>query len=108
MSVRLGTLSQGSAAQFTGTAERIGETLRYSVELTRGAAAITDEWTLSQINSRPDTVLAAPEGSQLLVLFVRSLGHSVFTWSHPQDRPNAVIDRDATNTEPSIDATPLS
>ena len=107
LKVRLGTLSQGPAAQFTGTAERIGETLRYRVELTRGAEAITDEWTLSQINSRPDTVFGAPEGSQMLVLFVQSLGHSVFTWSRPEDRPNAVIDRDTTNTDPSIDATPL-
>jgi hypothetical protein len=108
LKVRLGTLSQGPAAQFTGTAERIGETLRYRVELTRGAEAITDEWTLSQINSRPDTVFGRPEGSQMLVLFVRSLGHSVFTWSEPEDRPNAIIDRDETNTEPSIDATPLA
>jgi hypothetical protein len=106
LTVRLGTPSEGAAAQFTGTAERIGETLRYHVELARGAETITDEWTLSQINSRPDTVFGAPEGSQMLVLFVQSLGHSVFAWSLPDDRPNAVIDRDPTNTEPSIDATP--
>jgi hypothetical protein len=43
----------------------------------------------------------------MLVLFVRSLGHSVFTWSSPDDRPDAVIDRNATNPDPSIDAVPL-
>ena len=107
LKVRLGTLNQGPAAQFTGTAERIGETLRYHVELTRDAEAITDEWTLSQITSRPDTVFGAPEGSQMLVFFVPSLGHSVFARSHPEDRPNAVIDRDPANTDPSIDATPM-
>ena len=107
LDVRFGRLSEGPDAQFTASAERIGETLRFKVELARGDEVLVDEWALSQINSSPNTIFGGPEGSQLLVLFVMSLGHSVLGFSLAGSRPNAMIDHDPGNGDLSIDATLL-
>jgi len=108
LEVRFGTLSEGPAAQFTGRAERIGESLRFSVDLVRGDEVLTDEWVLSQINSSPSTIFGGPEGSQLLVFFVKSLGVSALGFSLAGDRPDAMIDPTPDNTDLSIDARLLS
>ena len=62
LSVRYGDLTQGAAAQFTGTAVRVGDSTRFRVELRRGAEAITDEWVLSRVN---DATLADAEDFRL-------------------------------------------
>ncbi len=50
LSVRFGVLSDGPAAQFTGTATRIGKSHAFRVHLTRGGEAVDDVWTLRQIS----------------------------------------------------------
>lgn len=51
LSVRYGTLPDGAAAQFTGTATRIGNSHAFRVHLTRGAEVVDDVWTVRQIGA---------------------------------------------------------
>lgn len=51
LSVRFGTLTDGPAAQFTGTATRIASSHSFRVHLTRGAEVVDDVWTLRQIGA---------------------------------------------------------
>jgi hypothetical protein len=49
LAVRYGMLPDGPAAQFTGTATRIGNSCQFRVHLTRGADAVDDVWTLRAV-----------------------------------------------------------
>jgi hypothetical protein len=49
LAVRFGTLTEGSAAQFTGTATRVGDACQFRVHLTRGAEVVDDVWTLRAV-----------------------------------------------------------
>lgn len=51
LSVRFGALTDGPAAQFTGTATRIGKSHAFRVHLTRGGQTVDDVWTLRQIGA---------------------------------------------------------
>jgi hypothetical protein len=108
--VRLGKPGDGPDAQLTGRATRVGDSLKFDVELVRGGQTVRDTWHLIQVNASPDTIMLGPEGSQLVVLHVESLGFAVFSWSLADDRPNAIVDRQAFDPQmgdigPSFDAT---
>jgi len=49
LTVRYGILTEGDAAQFRGTATRVGNSNRFRVRLTRGAETMDDEWTLAGV-----------------------------------------------------------
>ena len=49
LAVRYGDLTQGAAAQFTGTATRIGDSNRFKVHLAREGESANDEWVLTAI-----------------------------------------------------------
>jgi hypothetical protein len=49
LAVRFGVLSEGPAAQFTGTATRIGDSLTFRVRMNRAGEVIDDVWKLRRI-----------------------------------------------------------
>lgn len=49
LTVRYGDLTEGDAAQFRGTATRVGVSNRFRVRLTRGAETLDDEWILAAV-----------------------------------------------------------
>jgi len=51
LAVRFGVLSDGPAAQFTGTATRIGDSHAFRVQLTRGAEVLDDVWKLRNVSA---------------------------------------------------------
>ena len=51
LAVRVGDLTLGPDAQFTGTAMRVGNSNTFNVRLTRGVEVLEDTWTLRQISA---------------------------------------------------------
>ncbi len=49
LTVRYGDLTEGDAAQFRGTATRVGDSNRFRVRLARGTETLDDEWTLASV-----------------------------------------------------------
>ena len=58
LSVRFGALKDGPAAQFTGTATRIGNSHAFRVHLSRGADVLDDVWSLRKISAVDGSVIA--------------------------------------------------
>jgi hypothetical protein len=107
LSVRWGLLSDGDAAQFRGTATRIGRSNRFAVHLTRGAETKDEEWTIQGISRAGDMANFVPgltADSKLVRLFEKSTRHTSIALIS-DDGLQTVPAFAANNTKPTIDAT---
>ncbi len=81
LNVRWGVLRDGPAAQFTGTAERIGRSNTFRVSLTRGNETLEDEWRLKGVSPGegfPGTPeLDLPLGSRIVAFSSRQTRHLI-------------------------------
>ena len=91
LSVRLGVLKDGPAAQFTGTATRIGQSHRFSVQLTRGAETQADEWRLVAVNPGLSIFDTVPLGFRAVTL--RTQKGILFTFVAPDDATKTAMDQ---------------
>lgn len=104
LSVRLGALSEGAGAQFTGTAVRIGRSNRFAVTLARGAETRQDEWEFWATGTTGEFFPDVPPDSRFVTIFVRSLNRPCICVFPPGDPARAVMDRTVPTTAPTLDA----
>jgi hypothetical protein len=72
LAVRFGVLSEGPAAQFTGTATRIGDSHAFRVHMSRAGEVIDDVWKVRKIAK------ITPEHGKEMALFSQGAGASDF------------------------------
>lgn len=97
LAVRFGVLCEGQAAQWTGMATRIGNSLTFRVHLIRGSEVQDDVWSLAEIEKFEDKPpRSAQEGAFFLAFTGLSYGDApvngiriyIKRESHPPNEPD--------------------